>query len=81
MLPEEQVAEECKRKWKVPNVFYFIVSSQRVVVTRPLPRDEGMAENHGVPEAGQFPKAWTRGRRETKSERRKESVAAHCRIR
>ena len=27
-----------------------------VVVTRPLPRDRGVAENHGAPEAGQVPK-------------------------
>ena len=31
-----------------------------------------MAENHGAPEAGQLPRAWTRGRREwPKSERRR----------
>ena len=28
-----------------------------VVVTRPLPRNEGMAEDHGSPGPGQFPKA------------------------
>ena len=38
-----------------------------VVVTRPLPRDGGFAEDHGVPEAGQLPKAWTIGRKETES--------------
>ena len=38
-----------------------------VVVTRPLPRNEGMAEDHGSLEPGQFPMAWTRGRRETES--------------
>ena len=26
-----------------------------------------MAEDHGAPEAGQLPRVWTRGRRETKS--------------
>ena len=30
-----------------------------VVVIRPIPRDGGMAEDHGAPEAGQLPKAWT----------------------
>ena len=30
-----------------------------VVVTRALPKDGGMAEDHGAPEAGQFPRAWT----------------------
>ena len=29
-----------------------------------------MAEDHGAPEAGQLPKAWTRGRRETESRQR-----------
>ena len=38
-----------------------------VVVTRPLPKDEGMAEDHGAPEVGQLPRAWTRGSKETKS--------------
>ena len=43
-----------------------------------------MAENHGAPEAGQLPKAWTKGRRETelpKSEWREESVTGQCRMR
>ena len=54
-----------------------------LLVTRPLPRDEGMAEDHGAPESGQLPKVWTRGRRQTrespKSERRKEFIAGQCR--
>ena len=29
-----------------------------------------MAEDHGAPEAGQLPKAWTRGCRETESRQR-----------
>ena len=36
-----------------------------LLVTRPLPRDGGMAEDHGAPEAGQLPRVWTRGRKET----------------
>ena len=32
-----------------------------VVVTRPLPRDGGMAEDHGAPEAGQLRRTWTKG--------------------
>ena len=55
-----------------------------LLVTRPLPRDGGMAEDHGAPEAGQLPRVWTRGRKETespKSERHKESVAEQCRMR
>ena len=41
-----------------------------------------MAEDHGAPEAGQLSRVWTRGRRESpKSEGRKESAAAQCRMR
>ena len=44
-----------------------------------------MAEDHGAPEAWKFPRAWARGRRETrespKSERSGESVAGQCRMR
>ena len=47
-----------------------MVSRVVVVVTLPLPRDEGMAADHGAPEAWQFPKAWTRGRKETESRQR-----------
>ena len=38
-----------------------------VVVIRPLPRDGGMAEDHGASEAEQLPRVWTRGHRETES--------------
>ena len=41
-----------------------------LLVTRPLPRDGGMAENHEAPEAGQLPRVWTRGRTETESRQR-----------
>ena len=43
-----------------------------------------MAEVDGAPEAGQLPKSWTRGRRETESFQRvsdAESVAGQCRMR
>ena len=40
------------------------------LVTRPLPRDGGMMEDHGSPEAGQLPRVWTRGRKETDSRQR-----------
>ena len=56
---------------------YVVVSLEKdgncpdlVVVTRTLPRDGGMAEDHGAPEAVQLLRAWTRGRRETESRRR-----------
>ena len=50
-------------------VFTFSVALNlcAVVVTRLLPRDGGMAEDHGAPEAGQLLKVWTRGRRKTES--------------
>ena len=41
-----------------------------LLVTRPFPRDGGMAEDHGVPEAGQLARTWTRGRTETESRQR-----------
>ena len=41
-----------------------------VFISRPLPRDGGMAENHESPEAGQLPRTWTRDRRETESRQR-----------
>ena len=41
-----------------------------VVIVRPLPRNESMAEYHGAPEAGKLSKAWTRGRKETESRQR-----------
>ena len=41
-----------------------------VVVTRPLPSDGCMAEDHGAPEARQIPRVWTRDRGETKNRQR-----------
>ena len=41
-----------------------------VVVTRYLPRDGGMAEDHGAPEPGQLLKVLTRGRGVTESRQR-----------
>ena len=38
-----------------------------LLVTRHLPREGGMAEDHVASEAGQLPRVWTRGRRETES--------------
>ena len=40
------------------------------LVTRPFPRDGGMVEDHGAPEAGQLPRVWTRGRKEIESRQR-----------
>ena len=52
-----------------------------LLITPPLGRGGGIAEDHGAPEAGELPSALTRGHRETESERRKESVAGQCRMR
>ena len=41
-----------------------------LLFTRPLPRDGGMAEDHGAPEAEKLPRVWTRGRKETESRQR-----------
>ena len=41
-----------------------------LLFTRPLLRDRGMAGDHGAPEAGELPRVWTRGRRETESRQR-----------
>ena len=46
--------------------FYDVI----VVATRPLSRDEGMAEDHGAPKAGQLPSAWTKGCTEMESRQR-----------
>ena len=56
-----------------------------LLVTQPLPRNRSMAEGHGAPEAGQLPRVWTRGSKETESRQRasgaKKSVAGQCRMR
>ena len=61
----------------IGRVFVFEVSRifmLLLLVTRPLPRDGGMAEDHGAPKAGQLPKIWTRGRTETESSQRVSSA-------
>ena len=47
-----------------------ITDAVLLLVTQPLPRDGGMAEDHGAPEAGQLPRVWTRGRKKTESRQR-----------
>ena len=42
---------------KFSDNFKICTSGAGVVVTRPLPRDGGMAEDHGVPKTGQLPRA------------------------
>ena len=49
---------------------YNIFGLLLLLFTRPLPRDGGMAEDHGAPEAGPLPRVWTRGHKETKSRQR-----------
>ena len=38
-----------------------------LLVTLPIPRDGGMVDDHGAPEARQLPRVWTKGRTETES--------------
>ena len=54
---------------KRENFSLFLTDAARLLllVTRPLRRDGGMAEDHGAPEAGQLLRVWTRGRKETQS--------------
>ena len=52
----------------LPNLIVFQILL--LLITRPLPRDESMAEDHGAPEAGQLPRVWTIGHRETESRQR-----------
>ena len=52
---------------QLPTSFLKLSLMLLLLVTRPLPRDGGMAEDHGAPEAGQLPRVWTRGRKETES--------------
>ena len=52
------------------SAFFSAINHFVVVVTRPLPRNGGMVENHGAPKAGLLPRARTRGRRETESGQR-----------
>ena len=51
---------------------------------RHLLTDGGMVKDHGTPEAGQLPRVWTRGHKETESHQRvsgAESIAGQCRMR
>ena len=56
----------------IAKLLYFAACCRDVVVvvTRPLPRDGGMAKNHKTPEAGQLPRVWIIGRKETESGQR-----------
>ena len=55
--------------WKSVRIYHFH-NVMLLLFTRPLPRDGGMAEDHGAPEAGQLPRVWTRGHKETESRQR-----------
>ena len=54
----------------IMRLFNFQFMLLLLLITRPLPKDGGMAEDHGAPEAGQLPRVWTRGHRETESRQR-----------
>ena len=45
-----------------------------LLITRPLPRDGGMTEDHEAPEARKLPKVWTRGCWETECRQRVSGV-------
>ena len=49
-----------------------------VVATRLLPRDGSIAEDHGAPEAGKIPKAWSRDRKETESPQKAKAQKVRC---
>ena len=57
--------------WQMMSTMLFrLVMLLLLLVTRLLPRDGGMAEHHGAPEAGQLPRVWIRGCKETESRQR-----------
>ena len=65
----------CYRTWvlTIYQFFYLSLSLRSLLLllfTRPLPRDGGMADDHGAPEAEQLPRVWTRGHKETESRQR-----------
>ena len=41
-----------------------------LLFTRPIPTNGGMVGDHGAPKAGQLPRVWTRGCKETESRQR-----------
>ena len=56
--------------FSLPNSLNKLVLLLLLLITRPLPRDGGMAEDHGASESGKLPIAWTRGPTETESRQR-----------
>ena len=68
-LVEQIVTLAAALQYLLKNLFTVVV-----VATRPLPRDGSMAEDHGASEAKQFPRAWTRDRKETESRQRESGV-------
>ena len=68
LFDPKQPCSFCSGLWEVttnPDLLLLLL-----LVTRLLPRDGGMAEDHGAPEAGQLPRVWTRGYKETESRQR-----------
>ena len=64
-----------RRFTPVPSILFqvrnnFFVTRMLLLITRPLQRDGGMADDHGAPEAGKLLRVWTRGRRVTESRQR-----------
>ena len=69
-INRDDVSHACLRDKYFPHFAVRAVSRVVVAATRSLPRNGGMAEDHGAPEAGQLHRAWTRGRRGTESRQR-----------
>ena len=57
-------------KYFKKSVLQKVIFVLLLLFTRPLPRDGGMAEDHGALEAGQLPRVWIRGHKETESRQR-----------
>ena len=75
-LPGNDVADELATRGAllmpsaIPCSLSPLISLLLLLFTRPLPRDGGMAEDHGAPEAGKLSMVWTRGHRGTESRQR-----------
>ena len=70
-----------KSRWRFINrtggILYYTLTKETksiilllLLVTRPLPRDGSVVEDHGAQETGQLPRIWTRGCKETESRQR-----------
>ena len=68
-----KLQKKCRDHLLIPVIGFF--SKYRgalllLLITRLLLMDGGMVEDHGASEAGQLPRVWTRGCRETENRQR-----------